>query len=317
MALLKAGRFREGWSAFNRRLELPGHALLPMGSLLPVLETGTRLDGRTVLVTHDSGFGDTLQFARYLPMLADRGARVKLWVPDALCRLVQAMPGVEAVLSDKDAWPSFDWHCPIIRLAEVFGTTLDTVPATMPYVTADPALAAQWQSRLPPRQAGMRRVGLVWAGSARVDTPRLAAVDRRRSVDPEILQPLLAVPQTEWVSLQLGRPPPPFAVIDPMSRVSDFADTASIISLLDAVVSVDTSVAHLAGAMDMPVLLLDRYDNCWRWLTGRADSPWYPSLRIFRQSAWGDWSGPVRAAADALPAMLSWPAPAPAAPCCA
>ena len=317
MALLKAGRLREGWSAFNRRLELPGHALLPAESLLLVEDPGTRLGGATVLVTHDSGFGDTLQFARYLPLLADRGARVLLWVPEPLRRLMGTVPGVEAVVSDHEAWPSFDWHCPVIRLAEVFGTTLDTVPAAVPYLAADPALAAQWAGRLPPREGGMRRVGLVWAGSARVSTPRLAAIDRRRSIDPVVLLPLLEVPRIEWVSLQMNRPPPPFTVIDPMGSVSDFADTAAIISLLDAVVSVDTSVAHLAGAMGIPVLLLDRYDNCWRWLARRADSPWYPPLRIFRQPAWGDWGAAVRAAADALPAMLRLPAPAPAAPYCA
>ena len=317
MALLKAGRLDDGWGAFNRRLDLPGHALLPPASLLPVLQTDTRLHGRTVLVTHDSGFGDTLQFARYLPMLADRGARVLLWVPDTLRRLMQTVPGVEAVVSGNDAWPAFDWHCPIIRLAQVFRTTSDTIPATVPYLAADPALAAQWRNSLPPQEAGVRRVGLVWAGSARVNTPRLAAVDRRRSVDPAVLQPLLAMPHIEWVSLQLGRPTPPFAVIDPMDGVSDFADTAAIVSLLGAVVSVDTSVVHLAGAMGIPVLLLDRYDNCWRWLAGRADSPWYPSLRIFRQTAWGDWTAPVQAVANALPVILGLPAPAPTAPCCA
>ena len=161
MALLKAGQLGEGWSLFNRRLDLRNHALLPPESLLPVLEAGIRLDNRTVLVTHDSGFGDTLQFARYLPLLANRGARVLLWVPNALRRLIRAIPEVEAVISDSGAWPSFDWHCPIIRLAEVFGTTLDTIPATVPYLTADPALAAQWRNRLPPRRAGVRRVGTV------------------------------------------------------------------------------------------------------------------------------------------------------------
>lgn len=303
MALLKAGRLGEGWSAFNRRLHLPGHALLPKETLLPILSPGTRLDGRIVLVTHDSGFGDSLQFIRYVPMLADRGACVLLWVPEPLRRLLGSVRGVRRVVSSAEGWPPHDWHCPVIRLAELFGTTLGTIPASVPYLRSDPGLMAQWAARLPSRQSGVGRVGLVWAGSARTNTPRLAAVDRRRSIDPAALGPLLAAPGVEWISLQLGGPSLPFAVSDPMSGVQDFADTAAIISLLDAVVSVDTSVAHLAGALGVQVLLLDRFDNCWRWLAGRTDSPWYPSIRIFRQAVWGDWSGPVREVADALSTM--------------
>ena len=298
MALLKAGRLAEGWGAFNRRLELPGQALLPPGRLLPVREGGDGrwLEGRTVLVTHDSGFGDTLQFARYLPLLADAGARVVVWVPDPLRRLMQMVRGVAHVMSGMEAWPAFDWHCPIIRLAEVFGTTLDTVPANGPYLRADPRSVAAWRERLP---GGERRVGVVWAGSARANTPRLAAVDRRRSMDPALLAPLIGVPGLQFVSLQLGQSAPS-GVFAAMEGVADFADTAAIIGNLHAVVSVDTSVAHLAGAMGVPVLLLDRFDNCWRWLAGRTDSPWYPSVRIHRQTTWGDWHGPVQAAADAL-----------------
>lgn len=312
MALLKAGRLAEGWPLFNRRLDLPGHALLPPDRLLPALAPGQRLDGTRVLVTHDSGFGDTLQFARYLPMLADRGAEVVLWVPDPLRRLLATVPGVSRIMADREPWPSHDWHCPVIRLAEVFGTTLDTIPAGVPYLGADPGGVAAWSPRLP---EGPRRVGLVWAGSARHGTARLAAVDRRRSIDPALLAPLLRVPGVRWVSLQMGQPAPPFAIADPMAGVRDFADTAAIVAQLDAVVSVDTAVAHLAGAMGVPVLLLDRYDSCWRWLSSRTDSPWYPTLRVFRQDAWGAWDRPVEAVAAALAAWdVPTPTPAPAGP---
>jgi tetratricopeptide (TPR) repeat protein len=299
IALLKSGRLAEGWSHFNRRLELPRQALLSAHGLLPAIPPGMRLDGKVILVTHDAGLGDSLQFARYLPILAATGARVLLWVPEPLRRLLAGVAGVSAVFSDDLGWPAFDWHCPIIRLAEVFGTTLRTIPATVPYLHADPGLVTDWAEHLPPRD-GRKRIGLVWAGSARENTPQLAAIDRRRSLAPSALAPLLAVPGVAWVSLQLGRAAPDFPLHDPMGAVRDFADTAAILASLDALVSVDTSVVHLAGGMGVPVFLLDRYDNCWRWLSGREDSPWYPSLRIFRQPAWGDWDTPIRRVAAAL-----------------
>jgi tetratricopeptide (TPR) repeat protein len=299
MALLKAGRLAEGWPGLNRRLGLADHALLPPQSLLPTLASGVRLEGGVVLVTHDEGLGDTIQFARYLPMLAAAGARVLLWVPKPLHRLLATVAGVAEVFSDDRAWPEFDWHCPIMRLAEVFGTSLETIPADVPYLRADPELAARWAQRLPSSQDG-RRIGLVWAGSTRDRDPHLAAIDQRRSIGPRELAPLLEVHGLRWVSLQMERSASGFGICDPMGEVEDFADTAAIIASLEAVVSVDTSVAHLAGAMGVPVHLLDRYDNCWRWLSGREDSPWYPTLHIYRQPAWGDWSTPIRRVAAAL-----------------
>ncbi len=297
-ALLKAGHLREGWAPFNRRLDLPGRALLPPRLLLPPLAPRQRLDGRVVVVTYDSGFGDTLHFARYLPLLAARGAQVLLWVPAPLRRLMAALPGVAQVLSGDVALPRFDWHCPIMRLAQVFGTDLGTIPPPAPIVP-DPALAAAWAARLPARPPGTRRVGLVWAGAAK--TP----FDVRRSMKLAALAPLAAVAGVQWISLQAGpargqAPPPGLDLHDPMAAVQDFADTAAIVAGLDAVVSVDTAVAHLAGAMGKTVILLDRYDNCWRWLTQREDSPWYPSLRIIRQARWGDWGPVVQRAASVL-----------------
>lgn len=299
IALLKSGALPQGWAAFNRRLNMPGAALLPAQRLLPILAEGQRLDGKTVLVTHDSGFGDTLQFARYVPCLAARGARVLLWVPRPLHRLLKGLPGVTDCFADDRVWPIFDWHCPAIRLAEVFATTLGTIPTGAPYLSADATLVARWAERLPPR-TGRRRIGLVWAGSSRESEPQMASVDQRRSINPPHLAPLLKVAGIQWISLQMGRPASGLAIDDPMPDVADFADTAAILASLDAVVSVDTSTVHLAGAMGVPVYLLDRYDNCWRWLSGRTDSPWYPRLRIFRQTRWGDWATPIRDLAGVL-----------------
>ncbi len=293
MTLLKWGRLRDGWPAFNMRLLLPGQSILPLRTLLPRLAPGGRLDGRTVLITHDSGFGDTLQFIRYAEKLADLGATVLLWVPPPLVRLMGTVRGITRVFSERGNWPDFDFHCPIMRLPDVFGTGLGEIPARIPYIEADPALVACWQARLAPARK-RRRVGICWAGSAREGDPRLQAVDRRRSMDAELLRPILQrAPHVQWIGLQLGRPHE-LPIEDPMPEVGDFADTAAIIALLDLVVTVDTAVLHLAGSMGKTVILLDRYDNCWRWMHGRADTPWYPGLRIFRQASWGDWSVPLR-----------------------
>ncbi|MEJ1977243.1 MAG: tetratricopeptide repeat protein [Acetobacteraceae bacterium] len=185
-ALLKAGCLQEGWAPFHRRLEQPGRTLLPPRLLLPVLSPGQRLDGKVVVVTYDSGFGDTLQFARYVPRLAAAGAQVLLWAPEPLRRLLAAMPGVARVLSGDVTLPRFDWHCPIMRLGQVFGTTLDTIPAGIPYLAPDPALAAAWSARLP-APSGARRIGLVWAGAPK--TP----FDARRSLALAELASLAAV----------------------------------------------------------------------------------------------------------------------------
>jgi len=196
------------------------------------------------------------------------------------------------------ALPRFDVWCPMLSLPRLFGTTLDRMPPATPYLHADPAAAARWAARLP--QGGLR-VGVAWAGGLHPNDPTAAATDRVRSMAPRYLAPLAALPGVRLVSLQLGvAPPPDLGMADPMPDVRDFADTAGIVANLDVVVSVDTSVAHLAAGMGKPVLLLDRYDACWRWLHGRTDSPWYPTLTILRQPSPGDWPSAVAAAAAAL-----------------
>jgi tetratricopeptide (TPR) repeat protein len=307
VALLAAGRLEAAWADFECRQRLSGAPPMPPGRLLPSLDPGPDLAGRTVLVTHEEGFGDTLQFVRYLPMLAARGARVLAWVPKELSRLLADAPGLTGLVPPDAPPPAYDWHCPFCSLPRAFATTLSTIPARVPYLHADPALAAAWAGRLP---ADGLRVGLVWAGQARPWLAGFSALDRRRSTTLASFAPLAELPGARFVSLQKGpaagqarTPPPGLALLDPMGQVSDFADTAAIVANLDVVVSVDTAVVHLAGALGKPVLLLNRYDGCWRWLYGRADSPWYPSLRIFRQSRPGDWAPVMAEAAEALAAL--------------
>jgi hypothetical protein len=287
VALLKAGHLLEGWAAYEWR-----H--MPAVPMLPKVRYLEDLGGRTVMVDHEDGIGNTIQFLRYARALTEMGARVLLRVPPELERLMRGQDGIAEVLTAEREPAPFDYRCPVMSLPYVFDTSLETIPAAGAYIGADAGLTAEWAARLPPGP----RVGLVWAGVSATGGP----ADRRRSMPFRMLLPLTVTPGVSFVSLQTGAARAEIAggVHDPMGAVRDFADTAAIIANLDAVISVDTAVAHVAGAMGKPVFLLDRYDNCWRWLYGRGDSPWYPTLMIFRQTQPGDWLGPVTQAAETL-----------------
>jgi tetratricopeptide (TPR) repeat protein len=305
VALLRSGQWTKAWPDYEWRLSLAG-AQRPR--LLPALSRFPGLLGLTILAMHEDGFGDTLHFARYLPLLAARGARVVACVPPPLQRLLRTVPGVSEVCGMDEPLPAHDFQCPFFSLPRVFETTPDTIPAQIPYLLADPVLTEVWNRRLPARPPlGELRVGLVWAGQARPMLPGFATLDGRRSMALATLAPLARVAGVVFVSLQHGpeaaqarSPSPGMVLFDPMPGVADFADTAAIVANLDLVISVDTSVGHLAGGMGKPVFLLDRYDHCWRWLSGRADSPWYPGMRIFRQTCIGDWDPVVRDVTRAL-----------------
>jgi Flp pilus assembly protein TadD len=307
---LHAGRFAEAWQDGDWVLAGPGRAALPPDRLLPPLSHRPDLTGATVLVVQEEGLGDTLQFLRYLPLLAQRGARVAVAVPPELTRLMRTVSGVAEVPDGDMPVPRHDFHCSFNGLPRAFETTLETIPRDVPYISADPALARHWARRLPATQG--LRIGLVWAGQARPWLPGFVGLDHRRSICLAMLAPLAEAPDVQFVSLQKGpaaiearRAAGAFSLVDVMDDVRDFADTAAIVANLDLVISVDTSVVHLAGAMAKPVFLLDRYDNCWRWLSGRTDSPWYPSLHIFRQPRPGDWAAVIAGVAAALTRMAS------------
>jgi len=200
--------------------------------------------------------------------------------------------------------PGIDWHLPMMSAPQVMETRLDTIPAAVPYLTPDGGQVALWGRRLT-GLSGLK-VGLVWAGDPRPHDPRSHAIDRRRSIALPRLAALLAVPGISFVSLQKGPPAAQLANIashlrpfDPMADITDFADTAALVANLDLIIAVDTSVAHLAGAMGKPVWILSRFDGCWRWLLDRDDSPWYPTARLYRQAMPGDWESVVaRVTAD-------------------
>jgi hypothetical protein len=257
---------------------------------------GTPLAGRHVLLHAEAGLGDTLQFCRYARRLAAQG-QVSLVVQPPLVRLLQSLD--VPVFARGDALPDFDVQAPLMSLPYLCGTVITTIPDEIPYLRPDSAAVARWDAVL----GDGLRVGLVWAGAARPELPEAHAVDQRRSMPLREMAGLGHVAGLRLVSLQkgpAGQQTPPFDLLDPTGLLGDFADTAALVAALDLVISVDTSTAHLAGALGKPVWLLNRFDSCWRWMTDRADSPWYPSMRIFRQPYPGDWASVMAEVVAAL-----------------
>ncbi len=302
--LLLAGKFEEGWKENEWRWQTKQSVPAPKRFFVPSWNSEAIGDRIILLHPGEGGHGDTLQFCRYVPQIA-ACAKTVLEVQPSLVRLLSQLTGVSEIVAYSDRLPHYDLHCSLMSLPRVLGTTLDTIPATTPYLLPYPADTAHWRKRLD----GLTgfRVGICWAGSGEVYSPRKIALDLRRSMSLETLAPLGKITGVCFVSLQKGppaaeanRPPLGMNLYDFTTDIHDFADTAALIDSLDLVISVDTSVAHLAGALGKPVWLLNRFDTCWRWLHDRDDSPWYPSLRQFRQPAPGDWDSVISLVRDAL-----------------
>ena len=304
LCLLQTGDFTQGWIEHEWRLRMPAFAPTATRFADPPWRGSESLAGKTILLHAEQGFGDTLQFCRYAPLVAARGAHVVLEVGRPLARLLATLDGVAQVIVGGDKMPPIDSHCPLLSLPLAFGTTLDTVPPPAA-LRPDPIQVAYWQQRLATIPG--RRVGLVWEGSSLKRHPEGRAADRRRSMTLGQFMPLGTLPGNTFVSLQVGdaaaqtaAPSPGLAVHDFTAELTDFADTAALISGLDLVITVDTAVAHLAGTLGKPVWILTQFDADWRWLLHRDDSPWYPSARLFRQSSFGDWPGVIAEVAAAL-----------------
>jgi hypothetical protein len=289
MVLLLMGDFRRGWPAYEARRRLPRAPEAPPS---PPWLGQTSVAGRAILLQAEQGLGDTIQFCRYAAVLAGEGARVILQVQPPLLGLLRGLDGVDRLIADGDATPPYDLHCPLMSLPLALGTTGESIPALPAYLKADPAKAQAWEAVLGPRRA--RRVGLVWSGRAE------HANDATRSLPLAELMAGLP-PGLDYVSLQKEVRPSDEAALAAHPRVrhfgarlEDFTDTAALVSLMDVVVSVDTSLAHLAGALGQDVrLLLPRIGQDWRWgLDGRA-TPWYPSMTLYRQGADLGWAPPL------------------------
>lgn len=305
--LLRLGAMPEGWAEFEWRSRAD-----KLWNALPQFPQprwrGESLAGKTILLHCEQGFGDVLQFCRYAPLLAKRGGRVVVRVYPPLARLMKSLPGVAEVTETGTPLPKFDVHLPMLSVPHILRTRLETIPSTTPYLAAPEADRAVWRERL--KDVEGLKVGLVWAGNPRPHDPDANRMDALRSLNLADFAPLAEVPGVALFSLQKGppaeqaaAPPPGLALVDHSDELADFADTAALIENLDLVISVDTSVVHLAGALGKPVWVLSRFNGCWRWLENRDDSPWYPTARIFRQPRRGDWSETVLRVRDALRAL--------------
>jgi len=291
LILLSLGELRQGFSEYRWRWKAANFPEQMPGLSCPLWE-GENLSGKAILVHCEQGYGDSLQFIRYVKLLSRMADRVMVVTEQPLVNLFRSIPDIEVLTTYED---TCDFHIPLMCLPRLFGTTLDAIPDEVPYLAADSEKAAHWAERLS-NYAGYMKVGLVWAGDSRKHDPDANAIDRRRSVTLQKFAPLAVSANLQFFSLQKGEPstqaadaPHGMQLVDMTSDLHDFEDTAALVTNLDLVITVDTSVAHLTGALAKPVWILSRFDGCWRWLNGREDSPWYPTVRLFHQRAPGAW----------------------------
>jgi tetratricopeptide (TPR) repeat protein len=300
---LLTGDFERGWPRREARWKLAAAALVNRGFSQPLWLGDPPLEGKTILLHSDEGLGDAIQFARYVPMVAALGARVILEVEPPIQQLLGGIAGVSTCIGRSSALP-FDLHCPLATLPLAFKTQLETIPSAAPYIPAPSAERVKaWQDRLGPRNRF--RIGLVWAGNPDHRN------DHNRSIALRTLAPLLER-DVQIFSLQkgvrdqdrvfLGERPD---IIDLTEHLTDFSETAALMSCLDLVISVDTSVVHLAGALGTPVWTMLPFNPDWRWLLNRDDSPWYASMKLFRQPARGDWASVVDRMGRELDGLVS------------
>ena len=298
LARLVRGDLAGGFADFEARWTGSDTQAGPRPFAAPQWSGREPISGKTLLLHTEQGLGDAIQFSRYVPQVGAEGATIVLEAHAGLAPLLAQLPGVARTVVRGEPLPPFDLHCPLMSLALAFGTTLETIPHAVPYLRAPEAHLERWRSRLGPRTRP--RVGLAWSGSTTLKN------DRNRSIPLAQLAPLRAGPfdfyalqkdirAADAEALASGPALPAFA-----DELEDFRDTAALIQEMDLVISVDTAVAHLAGAMAKPVWLLLPWSPDWRWLLERTDSPWYPTARLWRQPQPGDWASVVEGAAREL-----------------
>ena len=299
---LRAGDFRTGWREAEWRWKSQSLRLKSRAFDKPPWPGAGPIEGRTLLLYNEQGLGDAIQFCRYIPLLGERGAKVVLEIEPALEPLLSGLAGLSRVVARGEALPDFDFHCALTSLPLACDATLQTIPASIPYLSV-PDGAKDWSAWL--GGSAMPRIGLVWSGNP------THINDHNRSMALQALDPLFDA-DVQFVSLQKHvRDGDRMTlrehrgILDAGPRLENFADTASLIAGLDLVISVDTSVAHLAGSLGKPVWILLPHIADWRWLAGRADSPWYPTARLFRQSASRTWEPVVIELREALRSFMA------------
>ncbi|MGD0768694.1 MAG: tetratricopeptide repeat-containing glycosyltransferase family protein [Tepidisphaeraceae bacterium] len=331
-ALLLRGDFEEGWPEYEWRWKVQDFPSPRRGFSQPLWDGG-ELTGRAILLHAEQGLGDTIQFIRYLPRVVQRGGKIILACQAELQRLFHAMAGEYQIVAFGQPLPAFDLHCPLPSLPHVLGTTLGDIPQTVPYLSPEPALVEAW-SRTLGAGDGQLRVGLAWAGNPQFES------DRTRSLNLQQLAPLAAAAEAKptateakptateakptateekptvrgvrFYSLQKGaagaqakNPPAGLDLVDLGPKLNDFADTAAVMSLMDLIITTDTSVPHLAGALARPVWVMLQFVPDFRWLMDREDSPWYPSMRLFRQRSPGDWDSVIARVVNSLRSLAN------------
>jgi tetratricopeptide (TPR) repeat protein len=298
------GDYSSGWQEYEWRLRLP--ELSPFWPY-PGRQRwdGESLSGKTILLYAEQGFGDALQFVRYAPLVAELGGKVIVVCQPKLKALFESIAGVSAVLSTSEPHPEFDVCCSLIGLPRIFDTTVDTIPAQVPYVHPDGERMRHWRTRLASEPASVK-VGLCWA------TEGISTIASARSLTLDMLAPLGEIRGASYYSLQRGsaarqtaHPPPGMAIVDLSGELRDFSDDAALMSNLDLVISIDTATAHLAGALGRRAWTLTHYPPNWRWLLDRDDCPWYPAMRLFRRQRDDTWENVIARVALALRQLVA------------
>ena len=297
LRLLQTGDFRRGWEEYEWRFRLPELAPFWPYADRPRWD-GADLRGKTILLYAEQGFGDALQFVRYVPLVAARGGKVVLSCSPKLMALFATVAGVAAVHNAETPAPEFDLCCSLLSLPRIFGTTLETIPAATPYLHPPAGAAERWRARLAADGAALK-VGLFWSTESKNRMTPL------RSLELGMLAPLAGSPGVRFYSLQRGAAaaqsrPRGMTLVDLSPELADFADDAGLLAHLDLVVTINTATAHLAGALGRPVWTLVHYPPDWRWLEGRLDSPWYPTMRLFQRGRTEPWETVIERVAEAL-----------------
>lgn len=302
VVLLKAGRLVEGWEEMEWRWKKPDFPTKLHDFGCPLWK-GESLNGAKIFVHMEQGYGDILQMVRYLPMVADRGGRIILEAPPSLRRLLSSIPDIERIVITRDNLPEFSYHCPLMSLPRAFQTSLETIPESVPYLSIPDDEITAARKRWPGE--GLR-IGLAWSEPSGHDA------NVYRSMRLEQMAALGETAGVSFYSLRVGvaakqlEDQHTFHLADVCSGYTDFADTAAFVAGLDLVITVDTAIAHLAGALGVPVWILLAYEHVdWRWLLDRSDSPWYPSARLFRQEKPGDWAGLIESVRSELSSLAS------------
>ena len=298
LLLLLSGNYQDGWDLYEWRLKLNAFR-----NNYPQLQTSAwhasdNIDGKRILIYSEQGFGDIIQFCRYLPKVQSLGGKIILDIPRSLISFISTLRCDMTVIAEGDQPPDFDIHCPLMSLPHIFRTTVETIPAEIPYLFPEQDKVSRWQVRLGRKEK--LRVGLAWSGS------RTNRDDGDRSIKIEYFIPLLDLP-IEWHSLQKERQSSDLEVLECYSNVcqhqdelADFSDTAALIECMDLVITVDTSIAHVAGSIGKSVWILLPFSPDYRWMLDQVDSPWYPTARLFRQPVRGDWSTVVESVRERL-----------------